>query len=123
MASCTEPLTPKQAKCLAAIEHYIAEHGYPPSYREICKAMGWTSVNCASDFVMQLERKGKIVRPPNKRSRALRVVGRGLDPIDLEQLRRERDSERQRADLWERRARALGWQDGVAQADAGDNLH
>lgn len=111
MATCTDQLTTKQAECLRVIERYIAEHGFPPSYREISAAMGWTSINCTSDFLAALERKGRIERPPGKRSRAIRVVGIEVEPLDVEQLRRERDQERDRADLWERRARELGWAD------------
>jgi SOS-response transcriptional repressor LexA len=114
MAARTE-LTAKQAQCLEVITTYIVENGYPPSLRDICTAMGWSSTNCAVDFLNALEKKGRIRRLKSKHSRAIQVVGLALRP--------EPSSDnaviyKVLADIWERRARALGWRDDTELGEA-----
>jgi repressor LexA len=68
-------LTYRQAEVLNAIRSYYAEHGYPPSLREIGALSGLDSPSSVRYQLGELERMGWIRRQPN-RSRAIAV----LDP-------------------------------------------
>lgn len=89
-------LSPRQREALEIIRAYVAEHGYPPSLREIAARMGIRSPNGVLDHVRALAKKGYIERGEGKQSRGLRVVGATEDA-------------EHRARLWESRARAAGW--------------
>ncbi len=67
------PLTARQQQVLQAIESFIAEHGYPPSIREIGRLVGIRSTNGVSDHLKAIERKGYLTRQDFK-SRALQPV-------------------------------------------------
>lgn len=61
---CTRTLTERQAKILAWIDQYAAEHNRRiPSYREIARAFGVRSPNGVKAHVDALERKGFLRRP------------------------------------------------------------
>jgi repressor LexA len=66
-------LTPRQHRILETITQEIAQHGYPPTMREIGNAVGLTSPSSVSHQLQALERKGYLRRDP-KRPRALEVV-------------------------------------------------
>jgi repressor LexA len=65
------PATEKQAQVLQAIEAFKAEHGYPPSVREIGERVGLSSTSTIHAHLKALERRGLISRDPTK-PRALR---------------------------------------------------
>ncbi|ROZ62499.1 transcriptional repressor LexA [Kocuria soli] len=69
------PLSARQQKILDVIRRSIAEHGYPPSMREIGDLAGLASLSSVTHQLNQLERLGCIRRDP-KRPRAMEV----LDP-------------------------------------------
>jgi repressor LexA len=52
---------------------HIAKHGYPPSVREITEAVGPLSSSTVHGHLVELERKGWIVRVPNQ-ARSISVV-------------------------------------------------
>jgi repressor LexA len=56
------PLTPRQAQILAAVRDYTAEHGYPPTIREICTASGLRSSSSAHAHIGVLIRLGLLER-------------------------------------------------------------
>jgi repressor LexA len=58
------PLTPRQTEALVFIATHTAEHGYPPTTRELSDAMGIASNNGAAEHLDRLERKGLIKRTP-----------------------------------------------------------
>lgn len=66
-------LTQRQQLVLTTIRDAIAERGYPPSMREIGKAVGLTSSSSVAHQLRTLEEKGYLRRDPN-RPRALQVV-------------------------------------------------
>ena len=66
-------LTPRQHDTLEAIRVYIAKHGFSPSMREICDALGVASTNSAHEHLSALEDKGYITRLPGK-ARTVRIV-------------------------------------------------
>lgn len=65
-------LTPRQQRVLAHIKDSIEMRGYPPSMREIGKAVGLTSSSSVAHQLKVLEEKGFLKRDPN-RPRALEV--------------------------------------------------
>jgi repressor LexA len=69
-------LTSKQEMVLNYIRHFIVEHGYPPTVRDICKAVGLSSTSTAHGYLSRLEKKGYIRRDP-ARSRAIEIVEPG----------------------------------------------
>ncbi|MDD9207239.1 transcriptional repressor LexA [Georgenia sp. 10Sc9-8] len=71
-------LTARQRLVLETIRTAIAQHGYPPSMREIGEAVGLTSPSSVKHQLGALERKGYLRRDPN-RPRAMEVIGEDAD--------------------------------------------
>ncbi len=65
-------LTPRQQRVLQTIKDSIEQRGYPPSMREIGKAVGLTSTSSVAHQLRVLEEKGYLKRDAN-RPRALEV--------------------------------------------------
>lgn len=61
-----EPLTPRQEEILNYIKEEVQQKGYPPSVREIGKAVGLSSSSTVHAHLSQLEKKGYIRRDPTK---------------------------------------------------------
>lgn len=80
--------TPRQLQVLEYLRSYIAEHGYAPAMTEIGNHLGIRSSNGVNDHLRALEKKGLITREPFK-SRAIRIVGEGLERYTTEQLQQE----------------------------------
>lgn len=76
-------LTARQRAILAVIHTHVAEHGYPPSVREIGDAVGLRSPSSVHGQLETLELKGYLRRDPTK-PRALEL---GRDPETDLQLR------------------------------------
>jgi repressor LexA len=66
-------LSDKQRQILAFLHETITRVGYPPSMREICDAVGLTSVSSVSHQLTQLELRGFIRRDPNL-NRAIEIL-------------------------------------------------
>ena len=69
--------TKKQHETLDFIRHFISEHGYSPSYREIMRGCNYTSVATVALHVNNLIKRGHIVKR-DKSARSLEVVN-GVD--------------------------------------------
>jgi repressor LexA len=67
-------LSPRQETMLTFIRAHIAEHGYPPTLREIAAHMGIRSTNAVNDHLRAMERKGHIRREPAT-SRGITLAG------------------------------------------------
>lgn len=67
------PLTDRQRRIVQTIRDAIADHGYPPSMREIGDAAGLASLSSVTHQLGRLERHGYIRRDPG-RPRALEVL-------------------------------------------------
>lgn len=79
-----EAMTKRQQQILDFILSEINRKGYPPSVREIGKAVGLTSSSTVHSHLAALERKGYIRRDPTK-PRALEIIdfrlnNRGINP-------------------------------------------
>ncbi|MFU0558332.1 transcriptional repressor LexA [Gardnerella vaginalis] len=69
-----ESLTDRQRKIMDAIQQCLEEHGFPPSFREIGKAVGLRSPSSVKHQLRALEMKGLIRISANK-GRAIEVIG------------------------------------------------
>lgn len=66
-------LTKRQQEIFDFIRRYGAEHGYPPTVRDIGKAIGLTSSSTVHAHLANLEKAGLLRRDPTK-PRALEVL-------------------------------------------------
>jgi len=60
------------------IKKEVSEKGYPPSVREIAKAVGLASSSTVHGHLLRLENKGYIRRDPTK-PRAIEVLDKSID--------------------------------------------
>ncbi|MEW6235254.1 MAG: transcriptional repressor LexA [Candidatus Omnitrophota bacterium] len=67
-------LTAKQQEILNYIDEMNAEHGFPPTLREICKKFSIASTNGARYHVHRLKKMGYVEIEPGK-SRGLKRIG------------------------------------------------
>ncbi|MBV8723838.1 MAG: transcriptional repressor LexA [Candidatus Eremiobacteraeota bacterium] len=74
-----KPATERQQRILQVIRTFTAEHGYPPSVREIGERVGLSSSSTIHAHLKALERRGLISRDPTK-PRALRPCGGSATP-------------------------------------------
>jgi SOS-response transcriptional repressor LexA len=70
--------TMRQKQLLQFIAEFIAEHGYSPSYREIMRGCGYTSVATVALHVNSLISRGHLVKRNNS-ARSLEVINIDLD--------------------------------------------
>ncbi len=66
-------ISPKQQEILNYIKDEILNHGYPPSVREICDAVGLRSTSTVFSHLEKLEKNGYICRDPSK-PRAIEIL-------------------------------------------------
>jgi len=67
-------LTEKQKNVYDFIQYFSEKHGYPPSYEEIRRALGVTSLNAVFKHLKQLEKKGFLKSPWENQKRALELL-------------------------------------------------
>ncbi|MEN8906103.1 MAG: transcriptional repressor LexA [Clostridiales bacterium] len=60
-------------KILEFVNNEVNEKGYPPSVREICKAVGLKSTSTVHGYLVKLEKLGLIEKDPTK-PRAIKVI-------------------------------------------------
>ena len=61
-----ENLSDKQEQVLKFLIDFNAEHGFPPTIRELCDYFGFKSLNTAHFHLRSLEKKGQIQVHPGK---------------------------------------------------------
>ena len=66
-------LNKREKAILKCIEKGVNENGYPPSVREICKAVGLKSTATVHGYLERLEKKGYI-KKKDKKGRTLRLL-------------------------------------------------
>ena len=71
----------KQREILDFVNKEVHEKGYPPSVREICKAVGFKSTSTVHRYLERLMQQGFIHKAPSK-PRALRIINTSKDTID-----------------------------------------
>src|ERR687890_1349997 len=67
-------LTKRQQEIFDYVKRYSARHGYPPTVRDIGKAIGLTSSSTVHAHLANLEKLGLVRRDPTK-PRALELLG------------------------------------------------
>lgn len=67
------PLTPKQKEVYEYIERYIDRANFAPSFREIAKAFGFSSVSTVSGYINTLKSKGYL-EAEDKLARSLQLT-------------------------------------------------
>jgi repressor LexA len=73
-------LTKRQEEVFEFIKRYSSEHGYPPTVRDIGKAIGLTSSSTVHAHLANLEKLGVIRRDPTK-PRALELLGQAARKV------------------------------------------
>lgn len=77
------PLTKRQKEILDYVDGYIQAHGYAPSFEEIARAFGYSSLATVHEHLGNLERKGYIRKAYNE-SRSIEMVPRDVADPSLE---------------------------------------
>jgi len=72
-------LSSRQERILSFIREFIRKNGYPPTIREIGKAVGISSTSVVNYNLNVLQRRGYLVRE-REVSRGLRLVGESVGP-------------------------------------------
>ena len=67
------PLTKRQKEILDYITGFIDDHGYAPSFEEIARSFGYSSLATVHEHLSNLERKGYIRKSYNE-SRSIEMV-------------------------------------------------
>lgn len=62
-----QPREATQYRLLSFIAHSVQDNGYQPSYREIAKHFGWTSLGYIQEMVADLAKRG-VVTSKGKRA-------------------------------------------------------
>lgn len=65
----------KREELLRFIRHFVGEHGYPPSLREMADGCGMSSTSVVTHHLDMLERDGYIVRDRNI-ARAIKLTNK-----------------------------------------------
>jgi repressor LexA len=73
-------LTKRQQEIFEFIKRYSSEHGYPPTVRDIGKAIGLTSSSTVHAHLANLEKLGLLRRDPTK-PRALEMLGQAAKKV------------------------------------------
>lgn len=69
----SDALNQNEINILNFIKKQVAENGYPPSVREICKAVGLKSTSSVHMYLNKLAEKGELCKT-NMKTRALRLA-------------------------------------------------
>lgn len=70
----------KEEQLYNYIKNYQNEYGYPPTVREMCKALKVSSTSTIFYYLNKLEHSNKIKKNPNK-NRALEIIGNDIPSI------------------------------------------
>jgi repressor LexA len=73
-------LTKRQQEIFDFIKRYSARHGYPPTVRDIGKAVGLASSSTVHAHLANLEKVGLLRRDPTK-PRAIELLDRAVDGV------------------------------------------
>ncbi len=73
-------LTKRQQEIFEFIKRYSSQHGYPPTVRDIGRAIGLTSSSTVHAHLANLEKVGLLRRDPTK-PRAIELLDRAVDAV------------------------------------------
>jgi repressor LexA len=66
-------LTYKQIEFLRILQHYVKEHGFSPTVRELCQITGIKSTSTIKGYIDRLVEKGVIEKEDGK-PRTIRIL-------------------------------------------------
>ena len=78
----------KQMAVLNYIHKQVEDHGYPPTVREICSAVGLSSTSTVHGHISRLIEQGFLQKDPSK-PRALEITSKGLDILCVKPIQKE----------------------------------
>src|ERR687890_2872999 len=78
--ACQMDLTKRQQEIFEFIKRYTAGHGYPPTVRDIGKAVGLASSSTVHAHLANLEKLGLLRRDPSK-PRALELLDKAASAV------------------------------------------
>lgn len=78
-----QQVTPRQREVLVAINTYVAEHGYPPTHRDLRVLLQVSSTNTVVCLLSALVTKGCIIVTPAA-SRGLKITDFGRAQIEVQ---------------------------------------
>jgi repressor LexA len=73
-------LTKRQQEIFEFVKHYSGKYGYPPTVRDIGKAVGLASSSTVHAHLANLEKLGLLRRDPSK-PRAIELLDRAVDGV------------------------------------------
>src|SRR5918998_364513 len=73
-------LTKRQQEIFDFIKHYSTKYGYPPTVRDIGKAVGLASSSTVHAYLANLEKSGLLRRDPSK-PRAIELLDRAIENV------------------------------------------
>ena len=76
-------LTKRQREIIDFIEAYVIEQGHSPSYRNIQKYFGFSSLGSVYNHIQTLKKKG-VIREETKRARSLTLQTEGKKKAQVE---------------------------------------
>ena len=82
-------LTKRQQEIFDFIKRYSAKYGYPPTVRDIGKAVGLASSSTVHAHLANLEKLGLLRRDPSK-PRAIEMLDRAVEGVKKRRSRRRR---------------------------------
>ena len=89
--------TRKEKAILKFIEEQVIENGYPPSVREIGKAIGLSSTATVHAYLAKLEKQG-FIKKEDKKGRTLKVI-KGTDGQPLKRENKNFYAQREMVDV------------------------
>ena len=89
--------TRKEKAILKFIEEQVVENGYPPSVREIGKAIGLSSTATVHAYLSKLEKQG-FIKKEDKKGRTLKVI-KGTDGQPLKRENKNYYAQREMVDV------------------------
>ena len=89
--------TRKEKAILKFIEEQVIENGYPPSVREIGKAIGLSSTATVHAYLAKLEKQG-FIKKEDKKGRTLKVI-KGTDGQPLKKENKNFYAQREMVDV------------------------
>ena len=89
--------TRKEKAILKFIEEQVIENGYPPSVREIGKAIGLSSTATVHAYLAKLEKQG-FIKKEDKKGRTLKVI-KGTDGEPLKRENKNFYAQREMVDV------------------------
>lgn len=108
--------TKKQREILSYIEQFMAEHGYGPSYREVMRGCGYSSVSTVAVHIDNLIARGHLTKRDNS-ARSLEVIKQTGEQVEAPKLKITAANEKWLIDVVEHKFQELENAKKIEQKD------